>query len=437
MSMLSKMRQPSNQKEGVQSSYIALPDDSTEAAPAIQPVFFTGENNIVIRSFMDTDGIIWFIAQDFLKIIGYPDWTYEEPVIRRYFTSVPSNYGRSEAVLVKTEDGQQEARTLYCVNEKGIRMFLERIWQPAVKNILTLIDSDIVPFFHKIVVTREFLWNRHIIRSTQGTNSTVWFILSDVLHALGYSGKSFNSLGNLCSSLPHQHKQQRIIITQSGGSYPFFCLDSAGLKTFLNSSKKHRSMALAFLKWIAEEVLPVWRRRGTYEEPVFPKQPPRNKAYETEAVKRWNRIAYQPTDDDPVKEEYKQAVALQAARAETGGIHRPMWLVAGRTVTFDQLVTMIHSYWLDYRVDRQSISLWMRQNGYLEPAYKTSNIPTALSKKRGLFEPYTYTKMSEDSEEAHLKADVKVTDVGVEYFTTLCAQGEQFGCEVANLDKIG
>lgn len=431
MSILTRARQVSDSPEGVQNVYITLPD-SNENIQVIRPVFFAGDNGIIIRSFMDDNGIIWFIAQDFLRVLGYPDWTYEEPIIRRYFTSVPSNYGRAKSIVEKTEGGQSTVRTQYCVNEKGIRMFLERVWQPAVKSILSLINDDIVPFFHKLVVTKEFLWDNHIIRSTKETDSTVWFILSDVLYALGYS-KHGISLIALCSNLPKEHQRQRIIITQSG-SHSFFCLDVSGLKALLHSSRKPE--ALAFLKWIATEVLPAWRRRGTYEEPVFPKQPPPNRAYETEAVKRWNRVAFLSTDGDPEKEEYKQAVALQAARAETGGIHRPMWLVAGKTVTFDQLVTMIHSYWLDFKVDRQIVSTWMKQNGYLEPAYKNSNIPTAFSKQKGLFEPYSYTKASEDNKEVHLRADVKVTDVGVEYFTTMCAQGEQFGCVVANLDKI-
>lgn len=427
MSLLSKMRQPISADHERKAIYIpsAVSTDNIREVKPIRPFFFTGAKSIVVRSFIDDNGIIWFVARDFLKILDYPEWAWQEPTVRRYFTTVPSNYGKLHNIQysrLRAEPSKEGFESLYCVNERGIRMFLDHIWQPAIKHILSLIDNDIVPFFHKISVTKEFLWNGLMVRTTADNDSKVWFVLRDVLQALQYSKGAIQNLNIICQDIKDSQKGPRSIAT-TGRAIEMFCLREDGLYSFLDHSKKMQSQE--FREWIAEEVIPSWQRRGTYEEPVFPQRPVKVVG-DSSAMTLWNKISHEPPSDDPKREAYKQAVALRAAREETGGVNRPMWLVVDRTVTFDQLVIMIQSYWLDEDINRQRISTWMKQHGYFETAYRGSNVPTVYAKQKGLFIPYTYTQVNEETDEVHLKADVNVTDVGVEFFTTLCVQGEQF-----------
>lgn len=437
MSLLSKARK-SRDSQLIPTTPVASSTSSTSPTNSIQKPtayevrFFMGENNIVLRSFIDESGIIWFVAQDLLRILEYPESTWKDPVIRRYFTCVPQNHTRIMPLLIERVNHEYEIEELYCVTESGIRGFLDLIWGSIVKPILALIDNDIVPFFRNISVVREFEWRHNRLRTTRDIDQRkVWFVLTDVLKALGYMDTVLKNPGKLLRDHGILDSQRNMITFHDSSSSTntscLLCVTEDCLYTLLahNDNKDAQS----YKEWVMAQVMPVWNYNGSVQEPDLPVDSSEDANQEDElptAMDEWNRVALIPTDNDPEMAEYKQLLALRAGREQTGGINRPMWLVAGRTLTLDQLVTIINSYWLDRKLTKPQLVLWFKQMGYLEPVYANSNIPTSMARQKGVFAPFTFVYEDPQSGDAHLRADVKITDVGVEYFTTLCTRGEQF-----------
>lgn len=430
MSLLTRMRKarqavqpvaPNNEEQVVTSAH-TLPANN-----AYTLRFFKGFNNILLRSFMDESGVIWFVAQDFMKILEYPEYTWQDPAIRKFFTSVPQNYTQVKPVVFKQDNDEYKVEELYCVNEHGARIFLDLIWQPAVKPVLMLIDADIIPFFRHITVVREFDWQGYPIRTTRDTSHKIWFVFKDVLKALGYSEGIQNNPGRLTQSLLDSAQQGMIDLPASNSHSVFFCIREDGLEAFLNRNTKPNSHLCK--EWVATEVLPVWEYKGTIKRPKC--EPPLPVSQQDEkpptATEEWDKVALAPATNDPKVQEHRIILALRASREqEGGGVNTPMWIAAGQTMTLEQLVTVINSYWLERNLTKPQLVQWFRQHGFLETASINSNMPTMMARQKGVFAPYTYMAIDPQSKDAHLRADVNITDVGVGYFTTLCVQGEQF-----------
>jgi prophage antirepressor-like protein len=88
-----------------------------------------------------------------------------------------------------------------------------------------------------------------------------WFVAKDVAETLGYAS---TNMPQIFSHVPDEWKGSNPIATP-GGPQDMLCLSEHGLYFFLGRSDK--PLALPYQKWIAGEVVPTIRKKGSYAIP--------------------------------------------------------------------------------------------------------------------------------------------------------------------------
>lgn len=433
---------------------VPLPFTATKpmAKDAIMPMAFNGEKNIVLRTFIDDKGVVWFVAHDILKALKYPEdvWKDEKQVHKLFFNVLPLKYIVKNEIAYNVLNTTCKTSSKYiCVMERGVRSFLYRFYQPAVQHIVNLVDSEIIPYYHQKVIKEVFDRCQVSVRMFKEADGMLWFVAKDLVQALGYTNESTNekSLNTILQDVPSTCKDKKIVPATSSHvdntsreetgttnnssilSTPVICLNEEGVYVFFE--KIDEKDTTLYRTWITESAITSSKQNMLYKAPLRPEDGAKRKFEDIvitdtmTATDIWEEVIYIPTRGKPDLEAKKQAIALRAAREQTGGIDRPMYLAVGRTMKLDKLAIMINSYWLDRNIDVKQLTTWLRSAGYLESNCR-SNFPSQLSKSKNLFQVRRFVYSDDKTGEAHLKVELEVTDVGVEYFTTLCVKGEQF-----------
>lgn len=103
-----------------------------------------------------------------------------------------------------------------------------------------------------------FTFGNHAVRVIV-RDGEPWFVVKDVMAALGYSGHS--APAKVCEHIPDEWKGVNPVHTL-GGEQKMLCLSEPGLYFFLGRSDK--TAAVPFQKWLAGEVVPSIRKTGGY-----------------------------------------------------------------------------------------------------------------------------------------------------------------------------
>jgi len=108
------------------------------------------------------------------------------------------------------------------------------------------------------VINNPFLFAEHEVRTATDEKGEAWFCAKDVFKSLGISWKG--AKGSLMNC-PEEWQMVWYLQTSHGQKETIFISEPAVYQTSFRSNKPE---AVAFTKWVCEEVLPAIRRQGFY-----------------------------------------------------------------------------------------------------------------------------------------------------------------------------
>lgn len=118
-------------------------DSAHHSTSALQ--VFTGKD-FVVRTVIDADGTVWFVAKDIAQALEYPESSLNQ--VNNLFKSVPEMWSAHKQIMVSSENGVIQGREMLCLTEQGVYFFLGRSDKPKALPYQMWIAGDVVPSIH-------------------------------------------------------------------------------------------------------------------------------------------------------------------------------------------------------------------------------------------------------------------------------------------------
>ncbi|MBR1602878.1 MAG: hypothetical protein IJ667_05510 [Synergistaceae bacterium] len=100
-------------------------------------------NDFCVRTITDANGETWFVAKDVAAALEYPESTLNQ--IGNLLNAVPVKWTNPKRIMVRSENGVEQAREVLCLSEQGLYFFLGRSDKPKALPYQMWVAGEVVP----------------------------------------------------------------------------------------------------------------------------------------------------------------------------------------------------------------------------------------------------------------------------------------------------